>query len=239
MHVNVDGIGSSRPSSPRGVPRPGPRSPHPLEKILATVGPHSCPGQYNFHCHTTCSDGTLTPEELATQATELGLEHLAITDHHSHQAYGLAQQTIEALVRHGHAVPKLWSGTEINGILHTCLVHILALGYGDAAPLMCYTQGQAAHGEALGAAAVVAAIHRAGGLAILAHPARYRLDFRVLIREAQRLGFDGVETWYDYDMMPQWQASPWICHQVDQLRQDLGLLATCGTDTHSTDLRGR
>ncbi len=236
MHVSVDGMRSSRPS-PR-VPDGCPLF-HPLTTVLATVDRHSCPERCNFHCHTTCSDGSLTPGELATQAVDLGLEHLAITDHHSHQAYPLAQQTLTALQQQGRPIPKLWPGVEISAVLHTCLVHILALGYTTEVPLMPYLQGEAAHGEALEASAVVSAIHAAGGLAALAHPARYRLDFRVLIRAAQHLKFDAVETWYDYEMRPQWHPSPLICDDVDQLRQDLGLLASCGTDTHSVNLRSR
>ena len=212
---------------------------HPLAKVLATVDRHSCPGRCNFHCHTTCSDGSLTPQELAVQAAELGLEHLAITDHHSHQAYPVAQQTLATLQQQGHTVPKLWRGVEISAVLNTCLVHILALGYGAEAPLTPYLQGEAACGEALEAPVVVTAIHGAGGLASLAHPARYRLDFRRLVRAARQLQFDAVETWYDYDMLPRWRPSPLICDEVDQLRQDLGLLASCGTDTHSTNLRSR
>ena len=236
MHVSVGGMRSSRLS---------PRAPdscsfsHPLETVLATVDRHSCPGRCNFHCHTICSDGSLTPEELAIQAVDLGLEHLAITDHHSHQAYPLAQQTLMTLQQQGHVIPTLWRGVEISAVLNTCLVHILALGYRTEAPLVSYLQGEAVCGEALQASSVVTAIHAAGGLATLAHPARYRLDFRVLIQAAQQLKFDAVETWYDYEMLPQWRPSPLICDDVDQLRQDLGLLASCGTDTHGANLESR
>ena len=225
--------------------RPSPRVPdtssypHPLATVLKTVDRHSCPGRCNFHCHTTCSDGSLAPQELAVQATDLGLEHLAITDHHSHQAFPLARETLAGLQQQGHAVPKLWRGVEISAVLNTCLVHILALGYDTEIPLLPYLQGEAARGEVLQAAAVVSAIHAAGGLASLAHPARYRVDFRCLIQMARQLQFDAVETWYDYDMLPRWRPSPLICDDVDQLRQDLGLLASCGTDTHSTNLESR
>lgn len=34
-----------------------------------------------LHCHTTCSDGTLTPEELVDAAITTGVKALAITDH--------------------------------------------------------------------------------------------------------------------------------------------------------------
>ena len=34
-----------------------------------------------LHCHTTCSDGTLTPEELVQAAIAAGVKAMAITDH--------------------------------------------------------------------------------------------------------------------------------------------------------------
>lgn len=34
-----------------------------------------------LHCHTTCSDGTLTPEALVAMAKQRGVKALAITDH--------------------------------------------------------------------------------------------------------------------------------------------------------------
>ena len=61
---------------------------HPLQAVLAQVGPSSCPTTHNFHFHTICSDGSREPLELIQQATELGLKHLAVTDHHSSHATG-------------------------------------------------------------------------------------------------------------------------------------------------------
>ena len=211
-----------------------------LQQVLGGVTAASCPRYCNFHCHTVCSDGSLTPEQLAGQAVALGLGHLAITDHHSDQAYEAASNTLQAFREQGETAPTLWRGVEISAILESCLVHVLALGYQPGvASLQPYLQGQAVSGPALGADAVVAAIHAADGLAILAHPARYRLAFPVLMQGAGQLGFDGVETWYDYEMLPQWRPSPFVCEKVDDLRIELGLLATCGTDTHGHCLSGR
>ena len=53
---------------------------HPLREVLAQVASDSCPGSFNFHCHTVCSDGSLDPVGLVQQATDLGLTHLAVTD---------------------------------------------------------------------------------------------------------------------------------------------------------------
>ena len=224
-------------------PLPEPEMPtadHPLRAVLDQVGPDSCPGQLNFHCHTICSDGSLEPEALIEQATRLGLKHLAVTDHHSSHAHPPMQAWLRQQREAGEQVPTLWSGMEISCLLRGCLVHVLALGFElDHPALQPYNRGDAVVGEPLRAEAVVKAIHAAGGLAVLAHPARYRLGHAELIDTAASIGMDGGEAWYDYDMQPRWQPSPLVCEAIDRQLSNLGLLRTCGTDSHGNDLRGR
>ncbi|AII43445.1 phosphoesterase [Synechococcus sp. KORDI-100] len=213
---------------------------HPLREVLDRVGPDSCPGQLNFHCHTVCSDGSLEPEALIEQATRLGLQHLAVTDHHSSRAHPPMQAWLRQRREAGEQVPTLWSGMEISCLLRGCLVHVLALGFElDHPALQPYNRGDAVVGEPLRAEAVVKAIHAAGGLAVLAHPARYRLGHAELIDTAASIGMDGGEAWYDYDMQPRWQPSPLVCEAIDRQLSNLGLLRTCGTDSHGIDLSGR
>lgn len=213
---------------------------HPLRPILETVGPESCPTELNFHCHTLCSDGSLRPEELIRQACDQGLSHLAVTDHHSTAAFRVMQSWLGHDQNSDRSVPTLWSGMEISCVLRGCLVHVLALGFEINHPaLHVYNQGDAAVGEALRAESVRKAIHDAGGLAVLAHPARYRLGFQELIDAAAELGFDGGEAWYDYDMQLRWSPTPLVCDAIDSQLKNLGLLRTCGTDTHGHDLKGR
>ena len=216
------------------------RDTHPLVAVLRQVAPESCPQRFNFHCHTHCSDGSLAPLELAAQALELGLEHLAVTDHHSVRAFGPIHEHFERQRQAGRAAPTLWRGVEISCLLEGCLVHVLALGFGPGHPSLApYLEGSAVVGPALRAEAVVAAIHAAGGLALLAHPARYRLPFARLIAAAADLGFDGAEAWYDYQMQPRWQPSPLVCEAIAADLQRRGLLLSCGTDTHGLHLHGR
>ena len=105
--------------------------------------------------------------------------------------------------------------------------------------MLPYSSGDAAVGAPLRAGEVRKAIHEAGGIAILAHPGRYRLGFSELIDAAAELGFDGGEAWYDYDMQERWEPTPLICESIDKQLKNLGLLRTCGTDTHGVDLEGR
>ena len=211
-----------------------------LVEVLQGVHAASCPGELNFHCHTLHSDGSLRPEELAHQAMALGLRHLAITDHHSTAALAPAQQVLERLALGGQPVPRLWSGIEISCLLEGCLVHVLGLDFDPRAPdLEPYVQGQAPVGQALRAEQVVERLHGAGGLALLAHPGRYRKPFGPLIDAAAALGFDGAEAYYDYAMAPSWQPTPLVCEAIASQLEKLGLLRSCGTDTHGLALHGR
>ena len=167
---------------------------HPLRAVLAEVGPESCPGSFNFHCHTICSDGSLDPIALIHQAAERGLAHLAVTDHHSSRAFQPMADWLEAQRNEGAVVPTLWSGMEISCLLKGCLVHVLALGFELGHPaLEPYNRGDAVVGELLRADSVVKSIHEAGGLAVLAHPARYRLGHDLLIDEAPGLALTVVK----------------------------------------------
>ena len=213
---------------------------HPLVPVLRGVTPSCCPTRLNFHCHTVFSDGSLRPEDLASQAVAIGLEHLAVTDHHSTASYRAVSSSLAEAADQGQTVPRLWRGVEISALLDGCLVHVLALGFGaDHPSLEPYLQGTSQIGAALRADAVVKAIHAAQGLAVLAHPARYRLPFKRLIAKAAGLGFDGAEAWYDYTMGPRWQPTELVCDAIASDLVDRGLLMSCGTDTHGLDLRGR
>lgn len=217
-----------------------PRHDHPLAAVLASVTPTCCPNRLNFHCHTTHSDGSLGPEQLAGQAIAIGLEHLAVTDHHAIAGSQRVAAALEEARQRGQVVPTLWRGVEISCLLEGCLVHVLALGFAAEHPsLEPYLQGSSVVGPALQAEQVLGAIRAAGGLALLAHPARYRLPFATLIAAAAELGFDGAETWYDYQMQPRWQPTPLVCEAIARDLCRRGLLQSCGTDTHGLALHGR
>lgn len=73
----------------------------------------------DLHCHSTCSDGTFTPEELISHAKKIGLSGLSITDHDTINAYKTA---IPAAKREGIL---LGSGVEFSSVNEGLSVHIL------------------------------------------------------------------------------------------------------------------
>jgi len=217
-----------------------------LRSVFEKTTEESCPRSFNFHIHTVCSDGRLQPEQVIEQAIAIGLQGLAITDHHSVSGYRKAQQWLENWLWssfnkcRSDQAPTLWTGMEINADLLGTEVHILAYAFDpEHTALRPYQQGGAVVGDAYRAERVIAAIHAAGGLAVLAHPARYRLAATALIPEAARLGVDGVEAYYAYTNPSPWQPSARQTQEVLQLSMAHRLLNTCGTDTHGLSLLQR
>lgn len=223
-----------------------------LREVLQSISAQSCPRTYNFHMHTHCSDGKLSPSELMTQAVDLGLRGLAITDHHTVKAHGIARQWMEDWRWHNPSswsdrqkpgtktLPKLWVGVEITSLLADTDVHILGYGFRtDDDCMQRYLQGSAPKGIDRQASRVIGAIQQAGGLAVLAHPVRYRTDEATLIRAAVQLGIDGVETFYAYDNPKEWRPSPGKTERVQALADEYELLSSCGTDTHGKTLTRR
>jgi predicted metal-dependent phosphoesterase TrpH len=206
-----------------------------LRGVFRQVDSHSCPNRCNFHMHTICSDGRLMPAELIKQSVKIGLVEMAITDHHSVQGYLLAADLL-AQYQVPHR-PRLWIGTEITAYVADVDIHILGYGFDPQAPQLApYLQGREADREVTAAAQVITAIHAAGGLAVLAHPARYRRSAEELVKVVADLGIDGLETFYAYKNTDPWAPTPNETKRVQELAYRYDLFSTCGTDTHGIDL---
>ncbi|MBE9137316.1 PHP domain-containing protein [Nodosilinea sp. LEGE 07088] len=222
-----------------------------LRKIFTGLDATSCPHTYNFHMHTACSDGKLVPSALMEQVVDIGLQAFAITDHHTVKGYRQAKAWLEdwqwrnptSLRRRGKggsAAPRLFTGVEVTAILADTEVHLLGYGFSPSHDAMePYLRGYAPRGEDKLATAVIPAIQAAGGIAVLAHPARYRVSANTLIPAAAALGIDGVETYYAYANPEDWAPCPRHTPTVEQLARDHRLLTTCGTDTHGASLLRR
>ena len=213
-----------------------------LRQVWENIQPDSCPYSYNFHMHTIYSDGQLKPQDLIDQAIAIGLQGLAITDHHTIAGYQIAQSWLERCQKESPStsVPHLWTGVEITANLLGTEVHILGYAFDPEHPsLQSYLQGKAPQQSEAQAASVIVALHQAGGLAVLAHPERYRRSAAELIPVAAHSGIDGVETYYAYNNPEPWKPSPNQTQHVKQLSATYNLLNTCGTDSHGLNLLRR
>lgn len=78
----------------------------------------------DLHCHTTHSDGLLTPSEIVSRAAHNGVDLLSITDHDTISAYTEAAEMAKDLNI------KLVSGCEISASWHALsYVHILVYDF--------------------------------------------------------------------------------------------------------------
>ena len=153
----------------------------------------------NLHIHSNYSDGECTFEELIKQAETLGLQHYSITDHN----------TIDGYKNLSYVPNGLITGVEFDCFYDLNLPHIL--GYGidinNEAILKLAKKFQKGIFEipkriltSRNPKDVIDAIHKAGGIAVLAHPCCYWcLNLDRFIEKLVQYGLDGVEVYYPYD----------------------------------------
>lgn len=84
----------------------------------------------DLHCHTTCSDGTLSPIQLIQHAKQLDLQGLAITDHDSIDAYASALPAAQ------EAGIELISGVEFSAEHDDASIHVLGYSFSLDNPLI-------------------------------------------------------------------------------------------------------
>jgi hypothetical protein len=217
--------------------------------------------RYDLHCHSTRSDGLLSPAEVVRRAASRGVDVLALTDHDDMSGLAEAKQAA------GEAGIDLVAGTELSVSWEDLTVHVVGLNVDpDDAPLAegiasirGGRSGRARRiGDSLAAAGIRGAydgamkyvtsealvsrthfarylveagyvrdvkdvfrrylvpgkpgyvehvwatlpqaigwIHGAGGVAVLAHPGRYKVDgtagMRKLLGEFKDAGGDAIE----------------------------------------------
>lgn len=151
----------------------------------------------NLHTHTTRSDGRCTPEEMLAQYRRNGYDFLAMTDHWKPSENETAPNGMQLL-----AGCEYDFGSEVvEGVFH-----VVGIGM-TAEPQVTRGHGTQA------VQAAIDAIHRAGGLAILAHPA-WSMNTEAQIRALR--GLDGVEIYNTTSGTP-WNCRPYSGEVIDQL----------------------
>lgn len=85
----------------------------------------------DLHCHSTYSDGTLTPAQLAQRAHDHGVTLWALTDHDEIAGLPQAQTAASALGM------DFLTGVEISVSFAQTTVHIVGLGFDPQHPALC------------------------------------------------------------------------------------------------------
>ena len=78
--------------------------------------------RYDLHCHSTASDGALTPTEVVQRAAECGVTALALTDHDTTAGLVEAQQQADLVGL------RLIPGIELSCNWQNKCLHVVGLG---------------------------------------------------------------------------------------------------------------
>lgn len=85
---------------------------------------------FDFHCHSTASDGALAPADLVARAAGAGVKHLALTDHDT--LAGLEEAGVAAREHDMQLVP----GIEVSVQWTSRELHIIGLAFDPLHPAM-------------------------------------------------------------------------------------------------------
>lgn len=203
-----------------------------LKKLFLSFKEADFLDKIDLHIHTIESDGELTPTEILEYANKNNLKYFSITDHNSIKAY-----EIEEIKNH----PNIILGVEFDCFYKGNLIHIL--GYGidvnneELKTILAKNKQETNHNiyrifHLRNAKEVIKKIHKAGGLAILAHPCCYpTLSLDSLIKSLKNDGIDGIEAFYKYGRLRKYVKF----HSektVKQIAEKYDLIKTGGTDKH-------
>lgn len=207
---------------------------HNIKKVLENFTAEDFENRVNLHIHTVFSDGKSTPEEILTQAKALGLKQIAVSDHNTVGAY-LQNDTLNDEM----VIPAI----EYDCWYMGCLIHIL--GYGidvrnKKIQSLCAKTKAGTEADIVrlfsfrNPKKVIDAIHDAGGVAVLAHPACcWVLSLDLLVQKLIKMGLDGLEVFYQY-RRHRGIIKFHSVKTVQKLADKYNLLKTGGTDEHGS-----
>ena len=171
-----------------------------IKKLFSNFKKEDFFSKVNLHIHSNYSDGIEDFDKLVEQAKSLNMEYISITDHN-------------CLLGHKNTKYKndnfLIKGVEFDCIYNLTLLHIL--GYGidienKELNELCAKNEKEQKNDLIRLfksrhpKKVIEAIHKAGGIAVLAHPCCcnvFSLD--KFVKKLKSFGLDGIEVYYPYD----------------------------------------
>ena len=108
---------------------------------ICTQSPSYTTLPIDLHCHSSCSDGTLSPFEVVQKAHSKGVKILALSDHDTVLGINEARQTAESLgmmLINGVEIScrhRLVGGYSKKPAQVEKVIHVLALGFSDMAKM--------------------------------------------------------------------------------------------------------
>lgn len=167
-----------------------------LRELLASFTKEDYTSRVNLHIHTNFSDGEGVLEQILSSAKEKGYKLISITDHNTVEAHKKIKDNI------------LLTGAEFDCWFGYVFIHILAYGIDINHPSIFpfLAKNKKDTEDVLprlfakrNIKKLIQAIHDAGGIAVLAHPACYwAINLEKLVVDLMKIGLDGIEVYYPY-----------------------------------------
>jgi hypothetical protein len=191
-----------------------------------------------LHCHTSLSDGQLTPAELTALLSACQIRIASLTDHNTIEGQEEFQKTAS-----DYNIRTI-TGVEMNAVCKNQDYHFLCYGFDRQNPEVLKIISQSYEtmkklesggtGTFISFKKVQQVFHQAGGKVFLAHPmVYYNTDFQFesLIHQLCDEGLDGLECYST-------GYNPLMIRYLSNLARTRDLLISGGSDFHSrTDTR--
>ena len=201
-----------------------------LREILNSFTKEDFTNKVNLHIHTTYSDGLGDYNQIIASAKKQGYKLISITDHNTIEVHQKIQDEI------------LLTGVEFDCWFGYVFIHLLAYGIDINHPkLIPFLASSKKDTEDVlprllakrNVEKLIEAIHEAGGIAVLAHPACYwALSLERLIKNLIKVGLDGIEVYYPYPRfrsIVKFHSAQKVLKIAEKFPQ---LVKTGGTDFH-------
>ena len=184
----------------------------------------------NLHIHTVYSDGEGSPEQIINSAKSKGYKLISITDHNTVEPHKQIKDEI------------LLSGVEFDCWFGYVFIHLLGYGFDVSHPdIQPFLAKNKKDTEAVlprlfsfrNVKNLIEAIHNAGGIAVLAHPACYwALSLDKLVKDLMDIGLDGIEVYYPYPNLRRFVKFHSAEEVIKLAEKYPQLIKTGGTDFH-------
>jgi predicted metal-dependent phosphoesterase TrpH len=167
-----------------------------LREILSSFTQDDFYKNVNLHIHTSYSDGLGDPNQIVSTAKNRGMKLISITDHNTVVAHKKINDEI------------LLTGVEFDCWCGYVFLHLLAYGidinHPEIIPFLAKNKKETEDViprlfTRRNLKKLITAIHSAGGIAVLAHPACcWALNLEKFVEKLIKLGLDGIEIYYPY-----------------------------------------
>lgn len=112
-----------------------------INSLFNLHSPPVIPANFDFHCHSTVSDGLLAPVEVARRAAANGVDLWALTDHDDLGGLAEARAVAEA------AGMRFVNGVEISIEWNGIPIHVVGLGFDASHPALVSGLGELRQGR--------------------------------------------------------------------------------------------